>query len=142
MSDSTSNTAASPEAGAVPLTADSALVVESDPAIRSLITFILRREAFEVEAVSDPDEALANFQRREYAVVVFDLPRHDPRALRLLELLQKRDPRTLRRVVIVTADVHVLRHGLPTDVCRVLKKPFEIGDLLAAVKTCAGEGGS
>lgn len=117
----------------------SALVVDDDASVRSLIQYVLRRESFEVEIASSPDEALTMLEERVYDVVVLDLRMNDPRALRILESLRERRPRLLRRVVIVSAAVHLLRHGLPAKVCRVLAKPFNIEDLVAAVSACAGD---
>lgn len=116
-----------------------ALLVEDDAATRSLITNVLRRESFEVDSAADPEEALAKLNRAEYEVVVLDLRMNDQRALRLLEHLREHAPTVLRRVVIVTAAVHLVRHGLPATVCRVLTKPFHLHDFVAAVARCAGD---
>ena len=117
----------------------SALVIDDDDSVRSLITYILRRQAFEVESASDPSEALALLERRYYDVVVFDPRLNDPRSWEMLEALEDRVPSAVRRVVIITAAVDALAHGLPADVCRVVTKPFEIQQLVEAVEGCAAE---
>lgn len=118
----------------------SALVVDEDDSVRSLITYLLRRHSFHVETASHPEEGLSMLETHDYDVVVLDLRLNDHRALTVLEYLRVCAPRTLRRIVIITAAVQFLRHGLPVAVCRVLAKPFEIDDLVAAVSECAGNG--
>jgi two-component system, NtrC family, response regulator PilR len=117
----------------------SALVIEDDLAIRSLITSVLRRASFVVETACDADAARAQLSLREYELVVLDCRLGDERAMDLLSDLREHMPRTLRRVVIVTADIHVLRHGLPENVCSVIAKPFDLQEFIAAVARCAGD---
>lgn len=116
-----------------------AMVIEHDEATRKLLTRILRRQSFAVESTADPGQALQRLLARDYAVVLLDLRLDDPGALRVLQQLRDRAPHRLRRVVILTAAVHFVEHGLPATVCRVLTKPFNLDELVAAVTGCAGE---
>ncbi|HUR82596.1 MAG TPA: response regulator, partial [Thermoanaerobaculia bacterium] len=117
----------------------SALVVDDDESVRSLIRCILRRQSFDVDTACDPDDGLAMLETNDYDVVVLDLRMNDRRALAVLEYLRDRAPRAPRRIVIVTAAIYFLRHDLPAAVCRVLAKPFDIDDLATAVSECAGD---
>ena len=127
-----------PQDVAVAVRRVSALVVDEDESVRSLITCILRRQSFDVDIASDPDEGLAKLETHDYDVVVLDLRLNDRRALMVLEYLRVCAPRALRRIVVITAAIHFLRHRLPSNVCRVLAKPFDIDDLVAAVSGCSG----
>jgi len=116
-----------------------ALVAEDDLAIRSLITKVLGREGFTVDAVQNGREALTLLAERAYAVIVLDLAMPLVNGVELLEYLRRRDARSLRRVVIITASVPVVRPALPADICSILTKPFDLADFQAAVARCLAE---
>ena len=114
-----------------------ALVVEDDSAIRSLVIAVLRRQGFAVDAVGNGRDALALLGEDGYSILVLDLTMPEMNGVELIEYLRQRDPRTLRRIVVITASVHRTRPDLPPEICQVLTKPFDLSDLHAAIESCA-----
>lgn len=117
-----------------------ALIVEDDPAIRALTAAVLRREGFVVDLATNGREAMPLLRQSHHDVIVLDLSMPEMSGIELLEYLGHSAPQTLRRVVVMTAAVHSVQHGLPHDICRIITKPFELTDFVAAVDGCSGAG--
>jgi two-component system cell cycle response regulator len=114
------------------------LVVEDDPAIRSLLTIALRREGIAVDGVSDGLCALEKLTESRYDVLLVDLmmPRMD--GFTLLATLEKLplDPRPI--VFVMTAyDDSVFGKLDATVVHGVLRKPFDVELVAVTVRDCA-----
>lgn len=62
----------------------------------------------------------------------------------VLEQLRERQPEILRRIVVMTAAVseREMERVSAFAVCNVVRKPFEVETLLAAVRACADTGSS
>ena len=56
-----------------------ALIVDDDPAVRDILSAILRREGWTAESAIDGDDAIAMLKVKTYSIVVLDLrmPRID-----------------------------------------------------------------
>ncbi len=115
------------------------LVVEDDPAIRSLVLAVLRREGFTVDAAVNGREALALLDERAYALMVLDLTMPEMNGVELIDAIRRRDARMLRNVLVVTASVAGVRPDLPAEICHILTKPFELAEFHAAVASCVTE---
>ena len=117
------------------------LVVEDDPAIRRLITLVLRREGFRVDEATDGVEAVLKIGVVTYDVIVLDLMMPNLDGFSLISTLAEADPDRLRSVIVTSAaSPGVIRdrmHGMPFA---VVPKPFEVADLVERVKACAGRG--
>ncbi len=107
------------------------VVVEDDPELRDLETFLFGAEGYDVVGVPDGIEAAAIVKRERADLVLLDLmlPGKDGNTV-LAELAD--DPDTRRTpVIVVSAFLAQLR--LTPQVCLVLSKPFDVSDLLDAV---------
>jgi CheY-like chemotaxis protein len=108
------------------------VVVEDDPELRELETFLLDAEGYETIGVADGEHAASTVKREGADLVLLDLmlPRRDGNAV-LLDL--QSDPATAGApVVVVSAYLGKLRRT--PQVKRVLAKPFDVNDLLDAVE--------
>lgn len=113
-----------------------ALVVEDDVAIRSLIAHLLRRDGFVVDVAAHGRAALELMGDGEYEIILLDLAMPEMNGMELLEHLRQRRSPALRRIIVMTASLHLLRE-LPTDeLCRVVTKPFAVEDLRSAIADC------
>lgn len=113
------------------------LVADDDQSIRQLLSTIVRREHFEVDAVADGGDAIAKLQQHEYAVILLDLMMPRISGFDVIEYL-KEHPQSVKPVVLVItayAD-QKFREVDPSIVAGVLRKPFEIADLGGIVRLC------
>ena len=112
------------------------LVVDDDEAIRKLVTKLFEREDFHVDAARDGQEALDRLATDDFDVVLLDLmmPRVD--GFGVIAHLRRHAPEMLSRVVVMTAFTAAARERLEST-CRLITKPFDVGDLVQAVRSCA-----
>lgn len=120
------------------------LVVDDDAPVRRLLTTLLERTHAEVEAVEDGHDALARLESRRYSVVILDLmmPRTD--GFEVLDRVSESMPELLKHIIVLTAASPKTLTKLHTDkrVWRVIRKPFDIDELLHSVAGCAAQPGS
>ena len=119
----------------------SVLVVDDDKAIRSLLVTLLKRADAEVECVPDGDDALARLESRAYSVVILDLMLPTMDGFEVLQRLAESMPHLLKHIIVLTAvsqnTLKELHHE--KDVWQVLRKPFDINELLQSVQGCAAQ---
>ncbi len=117
------------------------LVVDDEPAIRSLVAKIVGRSGLAVDTAVDGVDAIEKLDRSRYAVVVLDLmmPRADGFAV-IAHVKQMPLPHPAL-IVASAGDTSVLRRLDGTVVHSILRKPFEIdilGDLIVAAASSVG----
>lgn len=108
----------------------SVLVVDDEPAMRLLLTSILRDEGHEVTAAASGEEALQLLAKRHYRLVVTDLKMPGISGLELLTQVKRDDPDTA--VIILTAfgtvegAVEAMRKGAVHYLLKPLANPDEL----------------
>ena len=113
------------------------LVVEDDPAIRRLVTMVLQRQGYRVETASDGNEAVLKLGVSEYDVIVLDLMMPNLDGFTFLNTLAENQPDRLRSVIVTSAaSPNLIRDRMKGQTFRVLPKPFDIHELVAAVRSC------
>jgi CheY-like chemotaxis protein len=113
------------------------LVVEDDPAIRRLVTMVLQRQGYGVDAACDGLEAVLKLGLREYHAIVLDLMMPNLDGFTFLETFAQNEPQRLRRVIVTSAaSPAVIRERMRGTPFRVLPKPFDVTDLISAVGEC------
>jgi CheY-like chemotaxis protein len=114
------------------------LVVDDDAAIRILVTKILDRCGFEVDAVSDGAVAIEQLMQHDYAVIILDLmmPRID--GFGVIHYLADRAPETFKRLIVMTAFGESVAEKICPPVVRFIHKPFDVERLLNEAETAAG----
>jgi DNA-binding response OmpR family regulator len=112
------------------------LVVDDDHAIRKLLERIARRAGFEVHGAKDGVEALEMLDAQQFDVALIDLMM--PR-LSGYELVQEISVREQRPVIIVATAMTNTDVGTVDDslVRRVIRKPFDVDAVAAALKEAA-----
>jgi two-component system sensor histidine kinase/response regulator len=113
------------------------LVADDNEPTCTLLTALLHRD-FTVDIASDGQEAIDRLRSRQYAAILIDLrmPRTDGFAA--LEFLRQNQPGMLASVLVVTAVLtpDELQRAKSYGICGIITKPFEVEDLLDAVKKC------
>lgn len=118
----------------------SVLVVDDDPAIRTLITILLKRTDATVDCADDGDVAIMRLGRQTYSVIVLDLMLPKVDGFEVLDRVASTKPHLLNRVIVLTAMARTKLQPLERrKVWRVMRKPFDIDDFTAAVAECAAQ---
>jgi DNA-binding NtrC family response regulator len=114
-----------------------ALVVDDDAGIRVLVTRILARNGFIVDAARDGAEAIEKLLQRDYDVIALDLmmPRIDGFAV--VKYLLKHHPELLGRVIVMTAFGAQALDKVCPPVARFIEKPFDIDTLVHEARECS-----
>jgi CheY-like chemotaxis protein len=114
----------------------SVLVVEDDLATRTLLRVVLNRSGFEVDQVSSGTDVITLLSAVPYSALLFDLYMRETSGHELLATLFAMKPEVLARVVVVSAaplqELKSISELYP--MVRVLRKPFELAELLGAVE--------
>ena len=115
------------------------LLVDDNEATCTLVTALLHRE-FSVETASDGIEALELLKTNQYAVILLDLRMPQLDGFGVLDHLAKTAPDVIPRILVLTASLTSgeIARVKKFDVCGIVQKPFEVEELLSAVKRCAG----
>ncbi|HUR82298.1 MAG TPA: response regulator [Thermoanaerobaculia bacterium] len=112
-------------------------MVEDDPAIRRLVTMVLRRGGFQVDAASDGLEAVLKLGLSEYEVIVLDLMMPNLDGFTFLNTFAREEPERLQKVIVTSAaSPAVIAERMDSEPFRVLPKPFDIEELIATVRAC------
>jgi DNA-binding response OmpR family regulator len=114
-----------------------ALVCEDDPTIRRMIETVLQRDGFRVASAPDGDVAVARLEEHDFDLIVLDLMMPGLNGFDVLAFLERRKPSRLKRVLITTAVPPTLAEKLPSTICHVLPKPFDIDEFLAYARECS-----
>lgn len=116
-------------------TARRILVVDDEPAIRSVLTTFLKSLGHEVEAFGSGREALARAAATGFDRVLLDLRMPDMSGDTVFAELQASDPDLAAGVIFVTGDLQsqATRSFLDATGRPVLTKPFLLDDLAALV---------
>ena len=113
------------------------LLVDDDEPIRLLITAICSRMNVQVECAGDGDTALAMLRRRSYDALLLDLMLPKQNGFEILRELRAFAPAMLARTIIITAASDAtLRDFDGGGTLVMLRKPFEIDDLMDALVSC------
>jgi DNA-binding NtrC family response regulator len=108
----------------------SILVVDDEPAMRLLVTSVLKDEGHDVTAAASGEEALQLVARRHYHLIVTDLKMPGMSGVELLERIKKDDPETA--VILLTAfgsvegAVEAMRKGATHYLLKPLANPDEL----------------
>jgi two-component system OmpR family response regulator len=114
------------------------LVVDDDPGICALIVAVFRRFNYSVEAAFNGEDAIRKIRSTHYSAVVLDLMLPRMNGFEVLRELRSFTPELLSRTVVVTAAADsTLKHFDRTQVFKVIRKPFDLFELVSTVKECA-----
>lgn len=126
----------------VPSNSGIALIAEDDDGIRSLLVAVAERDGFRCTAEKDGDGAIKALGdgSAEPDVILLDLLMPGVDGFDVLAHLAKNAPHLLERVIVLTAagDSQLRRRKDALErVWCVRRKPLEIDDLRAQMKSCA-----
>ena len=111
------------------------LVVEDDEVIVVLISHILTRSSYVVHTTLDAVEADSMIDGGQYDAILLDL-KMPHGGVDLIQRLAQRNPSILSKIIVVTGafDEAAKISGVPVHA--IVRKPFEVGELLDTVRAC------
>ena len=110
------------------------LVVENDPATRTLLSVLMERFGLDADVVSNGNDAVTLLSRVRYAAVLTDLYVPGKSGAELLTFIQANNPELLpRSIVLSSAPQREMDHLADFAGVRVLSKPFDLDELTDAV---------
>lgn len=116
------------------------LVVDDDHATCDLLRAILRHQGAGVEAVTNGEQALYRIQETHFDAFVIDLILPGVSGFALLQRIEVTNPGRCCAVVISASKPSVYLTALGSAaVYSVIPKPFDIFELLKAIKGCCDD---
>ena len=116
------------------------LVVDDEPSIRALVARVLRREEYNVAEAGDGSEALEKLRAAPYDLVVLDLMMPVMSGFDVVRYLERHDDAGAPCVVVMSAAAEpALSQARSPRVHALIRKPFDLPVLVAAVEECARE---
>jgi DNA-binding NtrC family response regulator len=113
------------------------LVVDDDTAVRRLVQTVLTREGYEVDEAYGGRDALEKIAWDGYDAIVLDLMMPEISGFDILSAISQVRPNSKCVVVISAAAPQAISEADSPIVRARLRKPFEISDLIAAVRSCS-----
>ena len=112
------------------------LVVDDDAPIREVVKTILKHAGYSIDEAGDGEEALTKVKADHYGAIVLDLMLPKLSGYEVLDYVTRERPNSKCVVIISAAPASEIDRADPTVVKAVLRKPFDIRDLIAAVDGC------
>lgn len=116
------------------------LVAEDDHGVRSLIGTTLHRAGYQVEFAADGLDTIEKLTAGSYDAILLDLMMPGASGFEVLAWMHRtRRDEAKRRVIVVTAMSSSDLKNLTSDrVFAVIRKPFDIDELVRTVRDCVG----
>lgn len=112
------------------------LVVDDEPAICKALTIALQRAGYEALSAHSGDSALAVLANNPVDVLLIDLRIPDTRGDVVFELAAATHPHLRHQTLFMTGDISERAIRLVASCkCPMIKKPFELREMLAAVES-------
>jgi CheY-like chemotaxis protein len=111
------------------------LVAEDDEGVRAFVGTALKRANYAVDFASDGAEAIEELKTTDYDVILLDLMMPKASGFEVLAWLHARNSEEARRKVIVLTAMAAkdLKNLTPDRVRAVLRKPFDLAQMLSTV---------
>lgn len=109
------------------------LVLDDDVAMQRLVFTILRRAGYRVDVVSAGSQAIEQIAQQRYDGLLLDLMSPTEGGLTVIRHLREKDPKLLRRVVLVTASPDSVIKNVEKEVFAIVRKPFETKELVDTI---------
>lgn len=116
------------------------LVADDDRQLQSLLNILLTRAGFEVDFASSGREALKKTIADHYDAIMLDLILPDISGMEILDKLAQRKPEAMRRIIVITGASRGVIEQIDTSrIHALLRKPFDIQDVIRLTVQCVGE---
>ncbi len=113
------------------------LVVDDDPAVRSVVTDALQQDGYQVDAACNGQQALTSFAKHPPDALVLDLDMPVMDGPTLVRTLRERTKWGGVPLMVVSAESGLDQTGPRLGASACLSKPFDVGELLHNVEQMA-----
>lgn len=112
------------------------LVVDDDDSTRNMLLALLRQAGFAADAAANGDEALSRLATTSYSAVVLDVVMPGVSGIEVIRRMAATG-RHSKCVVLMSAGAEALLNDAPPALVHTkLRKPFNIRDVVEAVRGC------
>jgi DNA-binding response OmpR family regulator len=112
------------------------LVVDDDDSTRNMLLVVLRKAGFAADAAASGDEALSRIDTTNYSAVVLDVLMPGISGIEVMRQMASKG-RHSKCVVLMSAGTESLLDDAPPALLHTkLRKPFNIKDVVEAVRGC------
>ncbi|HSP33861.1 MAG TPA: response regulator [Thermoanaerobaculia bacterium] len=109
------------------------LLLDDDVSMQKLVSMILKREGYRVDAVDSGRKAIEAAEKEDYTALLLDIMMPTEGGMTVLQHLRKNRPELLKRVVLLTGTSDSVLKTISKDVFAVVKKPFQPEELVRTV---------
>ncbi len=109
------------------------LVLDDDASIRRLVSTLLKREGYRVDAVDSGHKAIEAAEKNDYTALLLDIMMPTEGGMTVVQHLRRHRPELLQRVILLTGTTDTVLKSIAKDVFAVVKKPFDAKDLIVTV---------
>lgn len=114
------------------------LIIDDEPAICKALLIGLSRRGFYVRTALSGDDGIRILKDEPFDILVLDLRVQDMRGDVIFELAKAQRPELARRTLFVTGDISERADTIIAACkCPLLRKPFELRDLISIVVSMA-----
>jgi DNA-binding NtrC family response regulator len=117
----------------------SALIVDDDPGVRSMLSSILEDEGYSVEAVDSGKEAIKTCEKLPFDVALVDINLPDVKGTELLHKMKQLQPKMVKIIITGYPSIENAVSALNEKSDGFISKPFDPQDLLAMIKKLIAE---
>jgi DNA-binding NtrC family response regulator len=110
------------------------LVVDDEQIIRESLSFILRKEGYNVEEAANGKDALVKHEANPFDIIITDIEMPEMKGVDLLKQIRQRTPQTLVVVITAFGSLETAVLALREGAADYILKPINFDDLLYRVK--------
>jgi len=117
------------------------LIIDDNEQITKMISSFLDMSNHECTVINDGKEGLESIKTNQYDSIILDLAMPEYDGYKILETLNKEDPRQLHKIIILTASnipIDTIRRFKELGIASCLQKPVDIDQLLAKITSVSG----
>ena len=118
----------------------SILVVDDEPGMRALFTFMLGAKGYAVDTVADGEEAIESVKARSYDLVFLDIRMPYMDGVQVFRELCKVRPEIAVIMMTGYAVEEQLAEALREGAKGYIRKPFTVDELLNSIQRVLGDG--
>lgn len=113
------------------------LLVDDDDLLLCSLSAQLRRDCFEVRAVTNGKDALSEIRQISYDICFLDVKLPDANGLDLMKIFRKKSP-TAEIIIMTATDLNDDQlNNVRAQACHYLPKPFDLDAARSLVRTIA-----